>query len=102
MARSSHGLVHSPCRRRSVQRKKPMPAIRKRRTIMADEISTAPAVADPAPLGLAALIADSKNVVSAGWAKNTTGGDWWGYAIAYGGIVQLLAGMWEFRNRNVF
>jgi uncharacterized protein len=25
-----------------------------------------------------------------------------GYAFAYGGIVQLLAGMWEFRNRNVF
>ena len=25
-----------------------------------------------------------------------------GYALAYGGLVQLLAGMWEFRNRNVF
>jgi succinate-acetate transporter protein len=27
---------------------------------------------------------------------------WLGYALAYGGLVQLLAGMWEFRNRNVF
>src|SRR5690349_14615420 len=24
------------------------------------------------------------------------------YAFAYGGLIQLLAGMWEFRNRNVF
>src|SRR5215472_8990668 len=27
---------------------------------------------------------------------------WLGYALAYGGLCQLLAGMWEFRNRNVF
>jgi uncharacterized protein len=81
-----------------------MPAIRKRRTIMADEISTAPPVADPAPLGLAAFALTTflLSAINAGWAKNTTGGDWWGYAIAYGGLVQLLAGMWEFRNRNVF
>jgi len=82
-----------------------MPAIRKRRTIMADDIRTAPPpVADPAPLGLAgfALTTFLLSAINAGWAKNTTGGDWWGYAIAYGGVVQLLAGMWEFRNRNVF
>jgi succinate-acetate transporter protein len=34
--------------------------------------------------------------------KNGTGDAWLGYAIAYGGLGQLLAGMWEFRNRNVF
>src|SRR5215472_15078119 len=27
---------------------------------------------------------------------------WLGYALAYGGLGQLLAGMWEFRNKNVF
>jgi uncharacterized protein len=27
---------------------------------------------------------------------------WIGPALFYGGLVQLLAGMWEFRNRNVF
>jgi succinate-acetate transporter protein len=27
---------------------------------------------------------------------------WVGLALFYGGIIQLLAGMWEFRNRNVF
>jgi uncharacterized protein len=25
-----------------------------------------------------------------------------GLALFYGGLIQLLAGMWEFRNRNVF
>jgi succinate-acetate transporter protein len=61
-----------------------------------------PAVADPAPLGLAAFalttfLLSAKN---AGW---TDGGDaWLGYAFAYGGFIQLLAGMWEFRRQNVF
>jgi succinate-acetate transporter protein len=64
----------------------------------------APAIADPAPLGLAAFALTTflLSAVNAGWAKNSTGLDWWGYAIAYGGLAQLLAGMWEFRNRNVF
>jgi succinate-acetate transporter protein len=58
-------------------------------------------IADPAPLGLAAFalttfLLSAKN---AGW---TTSDAWLGYAIGYGGLVQLLAGMWEFRNRNVF
>jgi uncharacterized protein len=59
-------------------------------------------VADPAPLGLAAFalttfLLSAKN---AGW---TDGGNaWLGFAFAYGGLAQLLAGMWEFRNRNVF
>jgi len=61
-----------------------------------------PLAADPAPLGLAAFalttfLLSAKN---AGW---TDGGDaWLGFAFAYGGLAQLLAGMWEFRNRNVF
>jgi succinate-acetate transporter protein len=61
-------------------------------------------IADPAPVGLAAFALTTflLSAVNAGWAKTSTGFDWWGYAIAYGGLVQLLAGMWEFRNRNVF
>jgi uncharacterized protein len=64
----------------------------------------APAVADPAPLGLAAFALTTflLSAVNAGLAKTSTGFDWWGYAIAYGGLIQLLAGMWEFRNKNVF
>src|SRR6266700_5425160 len=73
-----------------------------------DETAVAPAtapvlsgIADPAPLGLAAFalttfLLSAKN---AGW---TTSDAWLGYALAYGGFIQLLAGMWEFRNRNVF
>jgi len=64
----------------------------------------APAIADPAPLGLAAFALTTflLSAVNAGWAKNTSGAAWLGYAIAYGGLVQVLAGMWEFKNRNVF
>jgi succinate-acetate transporter protein len=61
-------------------------------------------IADPAPLGLAAFALTTflLSAVNAGWANNTSGLSWLGYALAYGGLVQLLAGMWEFRNRNVF
>ena len=61
-------------------------------------------IADPAPLGLAAFALTTflLSAVNAGWAKSSTGSDWLGYAFAYGGLCQLLAGMWEFRNRNVF
>jgi len=61
-------------------------------------------IADPAPLGLAAFALTTflLSAVNAGWANNTSGLAWLGYALAYGGLIQLLAGMWEFRNRNVF
>jgi succinate-acetate transporter protein len=62
------------------------------------------AVADPAPLGLAgfALTTFLLSVANAGWMKNGSGVAFLGYAIAFGGLAQLLAGMWEFRNKNVF
>src|SRR4051794_40660094 len=70
----------------------------------ADTTGTAWSVADPGPLGLAAfalttfvlsmfnstiLNADGEAVV-------------FGLAFAYGGLAQLLAGMWEFRTGNTF
>jgi uncharacterized protein len=63
-----------------------------------------PAVADPAPLGLAAFALTTflLSAANAGWMTKATGDAWLGYAFAYGGLCQLLAGMWEFRNRNVF
>jgi succinate-acetate transporter protein len=39
---------------------------------------------------------------NAGWMTSAGGLAWLGYAFGYGGLIQLLAGMWEFRNRNVF
>jgi hypothetical protein len=61
-------------------------------------------IADPAPLGLAAFAATTflLSAANAGWMTKATGDAWLGYAFAYGGFGQLLAGMWEFRNRNVF
>jgi succinate-acetate transporter protein len=60
--------------------------------------------ADPAPLGLAAfamttfvLSMFNSNLVNIKGAPVVLG-----LALAYGGIVQLLAGMWEFRNGNTF
>ena len=63
-----------------------------------------PGIADPAPLGLAAFALTTflLSAVNAHWASTSTGSDWLGYAFAYGGLCQLLAGMWEFRNGNVF
>ena len=59
------------------------------------------AIADPAPLGLAAF-ALTTFLLSAKNANWTTSDAWLGYAFAYGGLIQLLAGMWEFKRNNVF
>ncbi len=71
-----------------------------------DDLPAAPAlaVADPAPLGLAAFALTTflLSAANAQWMKSATGDAWLGFALAYGGLAQLLAGMWEFRNRNVF
>src|SRR5262249_10944453 len=58
--------------------------------------------ADPAPLGLAAFAMTT--FVLSMFNANLVGAQGipvvLGLALAYGGIVQLLAGMWEFRNGN--
>jgi succinate-acetate transporter protein len=76
---------------------------------MTEEIRTVPApvpslIADPGPLGLAAFALTTflLSAANANWMTAATGNAWLGYALAYGGAIQLLAGMWEFRNRNVF
>src|SRR5213596_4276012 len=58
-------------------------------------------VADPAPLGLAAF-ALTTFMLSGHNANFIPDLMWVGLALFYGGLTQLLAGMWEFRNRNVF
>jgi succinate-acetate transporter protein len=64
-------------------------------------------VADPAPLGLAAFATTTfilsminANLVGGGVA--TSAGIVAGMALAYGGIAQFIAGLWEFRNGNTF
>jgi uncharacterized protein len=69
-----------------------------------EEVRAAPEplpVADPAPLGLAAF-ALTTFILSGHNATFIPDLIWVGAALFYGGLVQLLAGMWEFRNRNVF
>jgi succinate-acetate transporter protein len=63
-------------------------------------VETVPA-ADPAPLGLAAF-ALTTFMLSGHNATFIPDLIWVGLALFYGGMCQLLAGMWEFRNRNVF
>jgi succinate-acetate transporter protein len=57
--------------------------------------------ADPAPLGLAGF-ALTTFLLSGHNATFIPDLIWIGPALFYGGTVQILAGMWEFRNRNVF
>jgi hypothetical protein len=61
-------------------------------------------VADPAPLGLAAFALTTfvLSCVNAGLIGK--GGDFvvLGLALAYGGLAQFCAGMWEFKRNNVF
>jgi uncharacterized protein len=61
-------------------------------------------IANPAPLGLAAFALTTflLSAANANWMTAATGDAWLGYAFAYGGLCQLLAGMWEFRSGNVF
>jgi succinate-acetate transporter protein len=61
----------------------------------------ATAVADPAPLGLAGF-ALTTFLLSGHNATFIPDIIWVAPALFYGGLAQLLAGMWEFRNRNVF
>jgi succinate-acetate transporter protein len=58
-------------------------------------------VADPAPLGLAAF-ALTTFLLSGHNAGFIPDAVWIGPALFYGGLAQFTAGMWEFRNRNVF
>jgi succinate-acetate transporter protein len=70
---------------------------------MAEE-RAAPAIANPAPLGLGAF-ALTTFILSATNAFGETTAPllaFFGYAIFYGGLAQFMAGMWEFKTGNTF
>ena len=75
------------------------------RTVQPAPAASAPlsGIADPGPLGLAAFALTTflLSARNAGWMTSTTGNAFLTFALAYGGLAQLLAAMWEFRNRNV-
>src|SRR6202035_5514211 len=60
--------------------------------------------ANPAPLGLAAFAMTTfvLSIFNANLVNDKGLPVVLGLALAYGGIAQLLAGMWEFRNGNTF
>jgi len=64
----------------------------------------APAVANPAPLGLCgfALTTFVLSSINAGWFPDKGTNIVVGLALFYGGLAQLCAGMWEFRSGNTF
>jgi len=62
------------------------------------------AIADPAPLGLAAFALTTfvLSSANAGLLPKTAEGVVFGLALFYGGIVQVFAGLWEFAKGNTF
>lgn len=79
-------------------------AIRTGRGIKADEAGPARFVSDPAALGLAgfALSTMALSFINAGILPEKDAPVVLGLALAYGGIVQLLAGMWAFIKNDTF
>ena len=75
------------------------------RTVQSTPTTPAPGagIADPAPLGLAAFALTTflLSARNAGWMSHTTGSAWLPFALAYGGLAQLLAAMWGFAKKNV-
>jgi succinate-acetate transporter protein len=65
---------------------------------------TLPPVANPGPLGLAAFALTTFVLSMFNTGLLSAGGEpvVFGLALFYGGLAQLLAGMWEFRTGNTF
>jgi succinate-acetate transporter protein len=61
-------------------------------------------IADPAPLGLGAFALTTfvLSCVNAGWVPASVEPVVFGLALAYGGIAQFAAGIWEFAKGNTF
>ena len=74
-------------------------------TAAAHSISFVPSpLADPGPLGLAAFALTTFVLSFFNAGLLNSGGEpvVFGLALAYGGVAQFLAGMWEFRTGNTF
>jgi len=67
-------------------------------------VTAAPTIADPAPLGLAAFAMTTLvlSTFNAGLLDKSAEAVVLPLALFYGGLAQLLAGMWEFRRGNTF
>ena len=74
------------------------------RQASAAPVETKPITADPGPLGLAAFALTTfvLSMFNSGLVSEKGVPVVLGLALAYGGLAQLLAGMWEFRTGNTF
>ena len=70
----------------------------------AAESPTAFTIANPGPLGLAAFALTTfvLSMFNSGLVDSSGEPIVFGLALAYGGLAQILAGMWEFRTGNTF
>jgi uncharacterized protein len=75
-----------------------------RREMSVQSPAPSPTVADPAPLGLAGFALTTFVLSAANAGLIPAGGDAvvLGLALAYGGLAQFCAGMWEFKRNNTF
>ncbi len=73
-------------------------------TSAAAAVPAASAAANPAPLGLAgfAMTTLVLSVVNAGIVTGSSLAIVVALALAYGGLAQIMAGIWEYRNGNTF
>jgi len=73
-------------------------------TAPAADLARGAHIADPAPLGLAAFALTTAvlSAVNAGWVPASVEPVVFGLALAYGGVGQFAAGMWEFAKGNTF
>lgn len=81
----------------AVEREMPAEAVR--------EVAPAPSIADPVPVGIAgfAMTTFVLSCINAGFFGGPTATPMvLGLTIFYGGLVQLLAGMWAFRRGETF
>jgi succinate-acetate transporter protein len=80
------------------------PSIPAQSAVPAPVDAAASRLADPGPLGLGAFAMTTfiLSCVNAGWLPKSVEGVVLGLALFYGGIAQLLAGMWEFAKGNTF
>lgn len=61
-------------------------------------------IADPGPLGLGgfALTTAALSCANAGVIPASLGDTWLTLALVFGGSIQMMAGMWEFKKNNTF
>jgi len=88
----------------TIRRTEPTAGERARQSVGRAEVREGWTPADPGPLGLAAFALTTfvLSMFNAGLVSSAGEPVVLGLALGYGGVAQILAGMWEFRTGNTF